>query len=78
MKVKNVKRGVRVELKDNQGDNQYLKKGHLGTILEDYDNRPYVEWDDFDNGHNLGYPTKESSSWAVLATDLKKAPKAEK
>ena len=72
MKVKNVKRGVRVELKVNQSDNQYLKKGHLGTILEDYDDRPYVEWDDFDNGHISGSPKKKDSSWAIHVSDIRK------
>ena len=75
MKVKNVKRGVRVELKSSDSSNGLLKTGHLGTILEFADNDMdlvRVQWDDFTDGHSHGNPTIENSSWCVWVTEIKK------
>lgn len=42
MKVKNIKVGVRVQAKvDSLG----VRIGDVGTVLEDEDRAPYVQWD---------------------------------
>lgn len=42
MKVKNIKVGVRVQSKvDYNG----VRIGDVGTVLEDVDSAPYVQWD---------------------------------
>lgn len=46
MKLKNVKVGTRVELKvDHRIEPKSLPAGTTGTILQDYDDQPYVRWD---------------------------------
>ena len=45
MKLKNVKAGVRVELKV-LCSNPSIPVGAKGTILEDNDELPFVAWDD--------------------------------
>lgn len=44
MKLKNVKSGVRVELKE-PCSNRSIPLGATGTIVESDDDTPYVEWD---------------------------------
>lgn len=44
MKLKNVKKGQRVELKKPCGHSNILV-GSKGTILEDRDELPFVQWD---------------------------------
>ena len=46
MKLKNVKVGQRVELKE-PCSNPTILVGSRGTILEGYDECPFVEWDDY-------------------------------
>ena len=42
MKVKNIKVGVRVQSKANSWG---VRIGDVGTVLEDVDSAPYVQWD---------------------------------
>ena len=42
MKVKNIKVGVRVVSKVNSST---VRIGDVGTVLEDEDRAPYVQWD---------------------------------
>lgn len=42
MKVKNIKVGVRVQSKVNSFS---VRVGDVGTVLEDRDSAPYVQWD---------------------------------
>lgn len=46
MKIKNVKVGQRVELKE-PCSNTAILVGSRGTIVEGYDECPFVEWDDY-------------------------------
>lgn len=46
MKVKNVKVGQRVELKVSCS-NRSIPVGATGTCLEDYNDCPFVQWDDY-------------------------------
>ena len=52
MKLKNVKRGVRVVLKEDSEWQTELKSGATGTIMEDLDDYPRVKWDNFNSGTN--------------------------
>lgn len=77
MKAKNVKVGVRVELKH---DEDALKAGQVGVILEDGSNAPFVYWFDWDKGHNslrnvvnrLELPLSDGSVWAIPVQNLRK------
>ena len=46
MKLKNVKEGVRVELKE-RCSNSVIPLGAKGTIVESDDPVPFVMWDDY-------------------------------
>lgn len=72
MKLKNVKRGVRVMLKD-MCSNDSLKVGTTGTIMEDLDGSPRVKWDNFNSGTNgqNGMST-QNEIWAVQIKNLKR------
>lgn len=72
MKVKNVKVGVRVMLKGEVFDTTSLQKGMTGTIIQKEDIRPFVEWDNWEDGHNMNNPSKPNSSWAVYVRNLKR------
>lgn len=63
MKLKNVKRGVRVEAKKSY--DYHIRKGAKGTILQSDDTVPFIEWDNFTDGHSGGNPTESGASWAV-------------
>lgn len=77
MKVKNVKVGVRVELKH---DEDALKAGQRGVILEGDSNVPYVYWFDWNKGHNslrevvnkLELPPSDGAVWAIPVQNLRK------
>lgn len=79
MKLKNVKIGARVVLKDSYDrhpNNEQLKSGMTGVILENDSVYPYVSWDNFYNGHsdclkNVYEELPENSSWAVSIKYLK-------
>ena len=65
MKLKNVKRGVRVELKSPCRTKDTLPVGAKGTILESNEDMPFIEWDNFTDGHDCCDPTVPKSCWAV-------------
>lgn len=46
MKVKNIKAGQRVELK-HPCSNPAISVGSRGTIVEDDNKLPYVDWDNY-------------------------------
>ena len=73
MKLKNVKRGVRVVLKEDSQWQTELKKGATGTIMEDLDGYPRVKWDNFNSGTNgeNGMST-QNDIWAVPSKTLKR------
>ena len=73
MKLKNVKRGVRVVLKENSEWQTELKSGATGTIMEDLDDCPRVKWDNFNSGTNgeNGMST-QNEIWAVAIKKLKR------
>ena len=72
MKLKNVKRGVRVVLKE-MCSHDLLKVGATGTIMEDLDSTPRVKWDNFNSGTNGrdGMST-QNDIWAVQIKKLKR------
>lgn len=72
MKLKNVKRGVRVVLKE-MCSNDSLEVGTTGTIMEDLDSYPRVKWDNFNSGTNgqNGMST-QYEIWAVQIKKLKR------
>ena len=74
MKLKNVKRGVRVMLKEDDSHNTDLKKGATGTIMEDLDDRPRIKWDNFTAGTNgfMGEMSDMEDIWAVQIKKLKR------
>lgn len=72
MKVKNVKVGVRVKLKEDLVSSHTLFKGMKGTILNSKDRFPCVQWDDWHNGHNGATPSKKDSSWSVHINYIKR------
>lgn len=63
MKLKNVKIGVRVEAK--KAIDGRILKGAKGTILQSDNEEPFIEWDNFADGHSRYNPTVPDSSWAV-------------
>ncbi len=70
MKLKNVKRGVRVEAKKTYGYN--ILGGAKGTILQSDNTVPFIEWDNFTRGHSLGNPTVPNSCWAEPIENLRR------
>lgn len=75
MKLKNVKVGVRVELKKDCEDTKVLKKGMKGVIIGKVGDELRVSWDNFTNGHNGGYTNEtdnfiEDSIWIVNIKDV--------
>lgn len=74
MKLKNVKRGVRVVLKEDDSQNIDLKKGATGTIMEDLDDHPRIKWDNFTTGTNgfMGEMSDMEDIWAVPIKKLKR------
>lgn len=73
MKLKNVKRGVRVMLKE-MCSNDSLEVGTTGTIMEDLDGSPRVKWDNFTAGTNgfMGEMSDMEDIWAVQIRKLKR------
>lgn len=73
MKLKNVKRGVRVVLKEDSEWQTELKSGATGTIMEDLDDYSRVKWDNFNSGTNgeNGMST-QNEIWAVAIKKLKR------
>ena len=73
MKLKNVKHGVRVVLKEDSQLQTELKKGATGTIMEDLDDYPRVKWDNVNSGTNgeNGMST-QNDIWAVAIEKLKR------
>lgn len=69
MKLKNVKVGVRVELKE---DYNHLKAGQVGAIAEDSDAMPYIEWDDYHKTNYALWGAKDGHCWAVGIEYLRK------
>lgn len=63
--------GDRVGLTKLAFDNGFLKVGQKGTVLEE-SAVPFVQWDDFTDGHDGGNPSVEYSSWGVEEDHLKK------
>lgn len=69
MKLKNVKKGTRVILKE---DYDYLTKGMTGTVLEDDVLDPFVTWDNWNDGHSGMGSVNDYSCWAVKFGYLKR------
>ena len=68
MKLKDVKKGTRVMLKE---DYPRLTKGMTGTILENGDDCPFVSWDNWNGGHNGRCDREDFSCWSVPINYLK-------
>ena len=69
MKLKNVKKGTRVMLKE---DYTCLTKGMIGTIIEDDDTIPFISWDNWNNGHDGCMRVGDSFCWSAPINLLKR------
>lgn len=63
--------GCRVKLTQDCEDNRHLKKGAVGTLLEE-GSAPYVKFDNFTRGHGGGV-AYGNNIWAVPIYELELA-----